>query len=348
MIRVSIVGGSGYGGGELLRLLLGHPEVEIAQVTSETYRGKYVYAVHPNLRKRTSLTFSAVDDLKPCDLLFLALPHGRSMHRLGHFQELAHRIVDLSADFRLRDATQYPVWYGHEHAQPDMLGEFIYGIPELHRAELRSARYASGAGCLATATILGLLPLFKAGVVLSNPVVVEAKVGSSAGGNKENASTHHPERSGVVRSFEPTGHRHTAEIVQELAIAGGVAPTVHFSATAVELVRGVLATAHVFLKEPLAERDIWSIYRTAYRDEPFMRIVKEKSGVYRYPEPKILAGSNYCDVGFEVDPHSNRVVVMAALDNLVKGAAGNAVQAMNIMHGYDETEGLGFTGLHPI
>lgn len=347
MIRVSIVGGSGYTGGELLRLLLGHPEVEVAQVTSETYRGKYVYAVHPNLRKRTMLAFSAVDDLQPCDLLFLALPHGRSMHQFSHFQELAPRIVDLSADFRLRDAAQYPVWYGHAHALPNLLDTFVYGIPELHRAELRVARYASGAGCLATATILGLLPLFKAGVVLANPVIVEAKVGSSAGGNKENASTHHPERSGVVRSFEPTGHRHTAEVVQELASAGGTAPTIHFSATAVELVRGVLATAHVFLNTPLADRDLWSIYRTAYRDEPFMRIVKEKSGVYRYPEPKILAGSNYCDVGFEADPHSNRVVVMAALDNLVKGAAGNAVQAMNVMLGYDETAGLGFTGLHP-
>jgi LysW-gamma-L-alpha-aminoadipyl-6-phosphate/LysW-L-glutamyl-5-phosphate reductase len=344
---VSIVGGSGYGGGELLRLLLDHPEVEIQQVTSETYRGKYVYAVHPNLRKRTTLTFCAMDELKPCDLLFLALPHGRAMHRIEQFRELAPRLIDLSADFRLRDAALYPVWYGHEHARPDALGQFVYGIPELHRERLHTARYASGAGCLATATILGLWPLFKAAVVRPDPVVVEAKVGSSAGGNKEHPSTHHPERSGVVRSFEPTGHRHTAEVVQEL---GGVGerPVVHFSATAVELVRGVLATAHVFLKEPLAERDLWSIYRAAYRDEPFMRIVKEKTGTYRYPEPKILTGSNYCDVGFEVDPHSNRVVVMAALDNLVKGAAGNAVQAMNVMHGFEETAGLGFSGLHPV
>jgi N-acetyl-gamma-glutamyl-phosphate/LysW-gamma-L-alpha-aminoadipyl-6-phosphate reductase len=289
-----------------------------------------------------------VDELAACDLLFLALPHGRAMHRLAEFQALAPRIIDLSADFRLRDAAQYPVWYGHEHARPEALDAFVYGIPELHRAALRTATHASGAGCLATATILGLLPLFKAGVVQTEPVVVEAKVGSSAGGNKEHPSTHHPERSGVVRSFEPTGHRHTAEVMQELGCAGGVPPVVHFSATAVELVRGVLATAHVFLKEPLAERDVWSIYRTAYRDEPFMRIVKEKSGTYRYPEPKILAGSNYCDVGFEVDPHSRRVVVMAALDNLVKGAAGNAVQAMNVMCGFEETAGLEFSGLHPV
>jgi len=346
-MRVSIVGGSGYTGGDLLRLLLDHPQVEVAQVTSETYRGKYLYAVHPNLRKRTTLTFGGVADLQPCDLLFLALPHGSAMQRFGELRTLAPRVIDLSADFRLRDPADYPTWYGHDHASPELLAEFVYGIPELHREQLRSARYASGAGCLATATILGLLPLFKAGVVHTDPVIVEAKVGSSAGGNKERSSTHHPERSGVVRSFEPTGHRHTAEVAQELGRVGPT-PTVHFSATAVELVRGALATAHVFLKEPLAERDIWAIYRAAYRDEPFMRIVKEKSGVYRYPEPKILAGSNYCDVGFEVDPHSRRVVVMAALDNLVKGAAGNAVQAMNVMCGYDETAGLGFSGLHPI
>src|SRR5262249_41632139 len=142
--------------------------------------------VHPNLRKRTSLAFCGMDELEPCDLLYLALPHGRAMHRLDQFRALAPRLIDLSADFRLRDAAQYPVWYGHEHAQPAALGDFVYGIPELHREELRTARYASGAGCLATATILGLLPLFKAGVARTDAVVVEAKVGSSAAGNKEN------------------------------------------------------------------------------------------------------------------------------------------------------------------
>ena len=205
VMRVSIVGGSGYTGGDLLRLLLDHPQVEVAQVTSETYRGKYLYAVHPNLRKRTTLTFCGVDDLAPCDLLFLALPHGSAMRRFAELRTLAPRMIDLSADFRLRDPADYATWYGHDHADPALLAEFVYGIPELHRDELRSARYASGAGCLATATILGLLPLFKAGVVHTDPVIVEAKVGSSAGGNKEHPSTHHPERSGVVRSFEPTG-----------------------------------------------------------------------------------------------------------------------------------------------
>src|SRR5262249_44857603 len=193
---------------------------------------------------------------------------------------------------------------------------------------------------------LGLMPLFKSGVVRDQEVFIEAKVGSSAAGNESNLSTHHPERSGAVRSFQPTGHRHTAEIMQELNFHG--TPRVHFSATAVELVRGVMATAHLFLREDLDEKELWNIYRSTYANEPFLRIVKERKGVYRYPEPKILAGSNYCDIGFEKDPHTGRVVVMAALDNLMKGAAGNGVQAMNVMAGWEETLGLQFPGLHPV
>lgn len=348
-LRVSIVGGSGYAGGELIRLLLDHPHVELVQVTSESARGKFVHSVHPNLRKRTTLAFSGLDQLAPCDFLFLAQSHGWAMEYMAQLRDIAPRIVDLSADFRLRDPKDYPTWYEHAHTTPDLLAEFVYGIPELHRAELQSARYATGAGCNATATILALYPLFKAGVARRDGLVVEVKVGSSEGGRQENAGSHHPERSGAVRSFQPTGHRHTAEVRQELGPAlGQDAPVVHFSATAVELVRGALATCHVFVDQPLTDKDLWQLYRGAYRDEPFIRLVKEKTGIYRYPEPKILAGTNYCDIGFEVDPQSRRVVVISALDNLVKGAAGNGVQAMNVMCGFPETSGLGFTGLHPI
>jgi len=246
----------------------------------------------------------------------------------------------------LHNPADYPRWYGHAHEHPDWLSRFIYGIPELHREELRGARYATGAGCLATATILGLWPLFKKGLV-EPEVIVEAKVGSSAAGNEPGLASHHPERSGVVRSFQPTGHRHTGEVIQELTV-DGVQPVVHFSATSVELVRGVLVTAHCMLKDHLTEKEIWSAYRQIYSNEPFIRIVKERAGIYRYPEPKILAGSNYCDVGFERDPFSRRLVVMAALDNLMKGAAGNGVQAMNVMCGWPETMGLDFPGLHPV
>ncbi|MCL4466348.1 MAG: N-acetyl-gamma-glutamyl-phosphate reductase [Chloroflexi bacterium] len=346
-MKVSIVGGSGYAGGESLRLLLGHPKVTLGQVTSESNAGKYVHSVHPNLRKRTDLKFVSALDLEPCEVLFVALPHGSSMKRMPEFLSVAERVIDLGADFRLRDPADYPKWYGAPHARPDLLGQAVYGIPELHREAIKSARIITGAGCNATTTILGLLPLFKHGLADPSRVVVEVKVGSSEAGAKASDSSHHPERSHAVRSFQPTMHRHTAEVMQELTF-GGQTPKVYFSATAVELVRGILATCHVFLKDNLAEKDIWRVYRQEYGQEPFLRIVKDRTGIYRYPEPKILAGSNFCDVGFERDEGSDRLVVMAALDNLMKGAAGNGVQAMNVACGFEETLGLEFLGLHPI
>ena len=348
MPTVSIIGGSGYAGGELVRLLLDHPEVTIRQVTSERNAGKFVRAVHPNLRKRTDLKFSSVKALQPVDVLFCALPHGVAMGQMAELRRMAPIVIDLSADFRLRNPADYPKWYGHEHEQPEMLGEFVYGIPELHREEIREAHLISSAGCMAAASILGLYPLYQAGVVdLTRPVVVEAKTGSSGSGGAPGLGSHHPERSGAMRSFKPTGHRHSAEVIQELTVCGQ-APEVAFSATAIEAVRGILATSHVYLKEALPEKELWAIYRAAYKDEPFMRLVKEASGVHRYPEPKLLSGSNWCDVGFERDPGSTRVVVMAALDNLMKGAAGQAVQAFNIRCGFPETTALEFAGLHPI
>lgn len=348
MIRVSIVGGSGYVGGEALRLLLDHSEVEVAQVTSESYAGRFVHLVHANLRGRTRLKFVNLAALEPVDVLFLCLPHGESQRRIADFEGLASSVViDLASDFRLRSPELYRAYYGGDHACPERLADAVYGVPELHRAAIREAKLISGAGCLATASILGLYPLFKAGVADTGGVFVDAKVGSSAAGNKPALSTHHPERSGSYRSFAPTGHRHTAEIRQELT-CGGVEPVVHFSATAVEAVRGILATSQVVLQNDLDEKAIWKIYRETYADEPFVRIVKDRHGIYRYPEFKILAGTNYCDVGFERAPDGNRLVVMAAIDNLMKGAAGMGVQAMNVKLGIEETTGLGFPGLHPV
>ena len=348
MPDVSVIGGSGYAGGELVRLLLAHPGANLKQVTSERNAGKFVRSVHPNLRKVTDLKFSSIDALEPVDVLFVALPHGVAMGRMAELRGKAKTIIDLSADFRLRNPADYPTWYGHEHTLPAMLSEFVYGIPELRREEIKGSDLISSAGCMATTTILGLYPLFQAGVVdLAKPMVVECKTGSSGSGGAPGLGSHHPERSGAMRSFKATGHRHSAEVIQELTVAGR-APEVAFSATAIEAVRGILATSHVYLKEPLEDKDLWKIYRTAYKDEPFMRLVKEASGVHRYPEPKLLSGTNWCDVGFERDPFSNRVVVMAALDNLMKGAAGQAVQAFNLRCGFPETCALEFAGLHPI
>ena len=349
--RVAIVGGSGYTGGELVRLLLNHPHVELTQVVSNSHAGRFLHSVHPNFRKISTLRFSHPDDLTSCDILFLSLPHGVTSTEIERYRSISPRIIDLSADFRLRSSALYEEWYGLPHVAPDLLEEAVYGLPELHREELSRATLVSGTGCMATASILGLAPLYRAGLVnYTLPLVVDAKVGSSAAGATPGPGSHHPERSGAVRSFQPTGHRHTAELIQELGLTAGTELRQHiaFSATAIELVRGVLVTAHVFLNESVDERILWHLYREAFQGEPFIRLVKERSGVYRYPEPKILAGSNFCDIGFELDRDQQHVVVIAALDNLMKGAAGNAVQALNTMCGWDESTGLTFPGLHPV
>jgi len=344
MTSVSIVGGSGYGGGELLRLLLGHPNVEIKQVTSRSHLGEYVYQVHPNLRKRTQLKFSDPASLRPVDLLFLAQPHGQAQHHMDAYAKLASKIIDLAADFRLRDADFYEQWYGEKHAAPEWLSKFVYGLPELHREELKTASYVSGVGCNATASNLALLPLVKADLVdLASPLFIEIKVGSSEGGAEGNSGSLHAERANVIRTFSAFGHRHTAEVIQELGVKD-----VSLTMTAVDLVRGVLATVHAKANRGVANKDLWKAYRAVANENPFVRVVKEQRGIYRVPEPKILAGSNYADLGFEMDQSTGHIVAMCAIDNLMKGASGSAVQCMNLMMGWDETLGLEFFGLHPI
>jgi len=344
MTTVSIIGGSGYGGGELLRLLLSHPHVEVKQATSRSHLGEYVYQVHPNLRKQTQLKFSDPATLEPVDVLFLAQPHGQAQHHIEEYAKLGSKIVDLAADFRLRDAAFYEQWYGEKHAAPEWLNKFVYGLPELHRAELANANYVSGVGCNATASNLALLPLVKTDLLdKSFPVFIEIKVGSSESGAEGNAGSHHAERANVIRTFSAFGHRHTAEVIQEMCVE-----QVSLTMTAVDVVRGVLATAHAKVKQGVATKDLWKAYRAVANENPFVRIVKEQRGIYRVPEPKILAGTNYADLGFELDENTGHIVSMCAIDNLMKGAAGSAVQCMNLMLGWAETTGLEFTGLHPI
>ena len=341
-MKVGIVGGSGYTGGELLRLLLRHPKVDVAQVTSDSMAGKPVSRAHPNLRKVTDLTFTPHDALDPCDLLFLAMPHGRSMARMPDFLVRAGKVIDLSADFRLKDPALYRAYYGVDHPHPELLKASVYGLPELHRDAIREATLVAGPGCIATAAILAIRPLVQADLIAPDRLVVDAKTGSSAGGLDGGPASHHAERSGVMRIYAPTGHRHTAEIEQEAGV------NVALSCHAVEAVRGILATCHAFLRDSVTSKDLWRLYRDAYGQEPFVRIVTEAAGLYRFPEPKILMGTNFCDVGFALDAHTDRVVAIAALDNLMKGAAGTAVQCMNLVAGYPETMGLDFLGLHPV
>lgn len=344
-INISIVGASGYTGGELLRILLFHPYVQINQLTSENHAGSFIHRVHPNLRKITNLKFCHINDLQPCDLLFLCLPHGHAMQHILHFQSLAPRLIDLSADFRLKNPDDYTHWYNVLHPHPELLPQFVYGLPELHRNTMKNSNYISSAGCNATATILALFPLFHENLIEPTQTVVETKTGSSQGGNSYSLASHHPERSGSIRSYKPSGHRHTAEMLQELTFNTPI--HIHFSATSINMIRGIHCVCHTFLKSNTDEKAIWNLYRNSYKNEPFIRIIKEHDGFHRLPDPKLLSGSNFCDIGFEKDPHSNRLIVFSAIDNLVKGAAGQATQAFNIMHHLNESTALLFPGLYP-
>ena len=346
MISVSILGGSGYAGGELLRILLGHPNVSIKQVTSRQFSGQPVALVHPNLRKQTDLVFIEPGDLESCDLLFVALPNGESMKRMKELVKKSKKIIDLGADFRLNSREVFEQWYKQKHAAFEFINRFVYGIAELHREKIKKTNFVACAGCEATVSLLALYPLEKHNLI-DGKIIIDAKMSSSQGGLKPSLASHHPERSGTVRSYMPTGHRHTAEILQELTL-GKNKLDVAISATALDMVRGLLVTIHTIPNQNISEKEIWKAYREEYAKEPFIRIVKERQGVYRYPEPKILQGTNFCDIGFEMDKVTNRLVLIAAIDNLVKGTAGQAVQAMNLMYGFPETTSLEFPGLHPI
>jgi N-acetyl-gamma-glutamyl-phosphate/LysW-gamma-L-alpha-aminoadipyl-6-phosphate reductase len=337
----SVVGASGFTGGELLRLLDGHPEFELAQATSRSKENKTVGHAHPNLR-HSDLRFSHPEDLDSVDVLFAATPHGVSMERIDRFQDAADTVVDLSADFRLDTEAQYDEWYdGHE--RPELLDEAVYALPELTRDELPGADLIASGGCNATATIMGLKPLVDDGTLSGDEqIVVDVKVGSSEGGAGGGEASSHPERSGVVRPYAPTGHRHEAEIEQFLGL------DVSFTVHAVDMTRGASATCHVFPGGPVSKGDLWGAYRGAYEDEPFVELVAGGGGVYRYPEPKAVAGTNKAEVGFELDTSNKRLVVFSAIDNMMKGSAGQAVHAANVALGIEETAGLEFQGLHPV
>jgi len=337
----SVVGGSGFTGGELLRLIDGHPEFELAQATSRSKANKTIGHTHPNLR-HSDLRFSDPSELESVDVLFAATPHGVSMEQIDAFQDAADTVVDLSADFRLGTEDQYDEWYDG-HTRPELLADSEYALPELNRDNLEGAELIASGGCNATATILGLLPLFEHGILSGDEqIVVDVKVGSSEGGAGGGEASSHPERSGVVRPYAPTGHRHEAEIQQFLGV------DVSFTVHAVEMVRGASATCHVFPDGPVSKGDLWGAYRGEYEDEPFVELVAGGGGVYRYPEPKAVAGTNRAEVGFELDPGNKRLVVFSAIDNMMKGSAGQAVHAANIALGIEETAGLEFQGLHPV
>ena len=350
-MRIGIIGGTGYVGGELLRLLILHPHAEVTMVTSRQSAGEYVFNVHPNLRGLTQLKFVPQDNLelqKNCDIVFTATPHGGSMNLIPKLLEAGLKVIDMSADFRLKNPCDYDTWYGWPHTHPELLKEAVYGLPELHRQDIMKARLVACPGCMATATILGLAPIIKADLVEKNKIVADLKVGSSGGGSKPSTASHHPERANGVRPYKVIGHRHIAEVEQEMRALTSEPITISFTPHAVNMVRGILATIHAFPKQPLTNKDLWKALRTQYEGEPFIRFVKYQKGCYQLPDPKVTIGTNFCDIGFELDVHANRLIMFAAIDNMVKGASGQGVQCLNLIMGIDETTGLKSTGFHPM
>jgi len=350
-MKVGVVGASGYVGGEMLRLLVSHPKVEIAMVTSRQYVGEYVSRIQPSLKGFIDSTFSELDYDKlsdKCDIVFTAVPHGTATEIVKALYDRGMKVIDLSADYRLHNPSDYDKWYGWQHPHPELLSKSVFGVPEIHREEIKKAQLVSCPGCMAVTSLLALYPLVKKDIIDTEHIIVDSKIGSSGAGAGSVAGTHHAMRSGVIRPYKPAKHRHTGEIEQELSQVAGKKIKVSMSPHAVDIVRGILCTNHTFLTKQVSEMDLWKLYREQYQNEKFIRLIRDKKGFYKFPDPKFVVGSNFCDVGFDIDEDNNRLVVLSASDNLMKGAAGSAIQNMNVMAGFDEMEGLNYSPLTPV
>jgi N-acetyl-gamma-glutamyl-phosphate/LysW-gamma-L-alpha-aminoadipyl-6-phosphate reductase len=338
-MKVGVVGASGYVGGETLRLLVNHPDVEISMVTSRQHVGEYLHRVQPSLKGFTDLTFSELDYDKisdQCDVVFTAVPHGTATEIVKALYDRGIKIIDLSADYRLHTPEDYDKWYGWEHPHPDYLKKSVFGVPELHREQIKNAQLVSCPGCMAVTSMLALAPLIRNDLIDREHIVVDSKIGSSGAGS--GSGTAHAMRAGVIRPYKPAKHRHTGEIEQELSEIAGSKIHVSMSPHAVDVVRGILCTNHTFMKKDIEEKELWKLYRQAYGEERFVRLIRDKKGLYKFPDPKFLVGSNFCDIGFDLDEDNHRLIALSASDNLMKGAAGSAVQNMNVMCGFDEMD----------
>ena len=354
-IRAGILGATGYTGAALLEVLVRHPNVELQFATTRQTElaGAYVHREHPNLQGLTDLKFSPYDPSNPalaeanqallkqardCDVTFICVPSGASIDLTKDLVGYGTKLIDTSADFRLKNPARYKEFYGIDHPFPELLKEYVYGLPELHREEIRKARYVACPGCNAAAMILAAYPLTKLDVFPNLRISFTIMVGSSEAGADLSRASHHPERSGVARPYSMRGHRHLAEVWQELNIEPS---RVGVSMFAIPMVRGVECIGHVFPERRVEEAELWKAYRAAYGSEPFIRLrARRTGGPGSLPDVKYVRGSNYCDVGFYVDEERGEFGVLSALDNLLKGDVGNAVQSMNLMFGLDETARL--------
>lgn len=346
MLKVAICGGSGYAGAELLRLLSRHPEVRITSVTSQKSAGKKVPELFPHLVLCDHLTYEPLDRekiLSKADLFFMALPHAASQQAVDFFVKRGKKVVDLSADYRLRNARTYEEWYKVPHKYPGTLRKAVYGLPELHRKRIAKAALVANPGCYPTGAVLGLFPAVKNGIIVLESVVVDSKSGTTGAGRQSDVSFSFCEVNEGFKAYSVGVHRHTPEIEQELSLLAGRSVTINFTPHLVPIDRGILTTAYAKLSKNTEAKSVHQVYARAYANEPFTRVLP----LGRFPNVKNVRGTNFCELGVAVSKRSETLIVVTAIDNLQKGAAGQAVHNMNIMMGFDERAGLESVGLFP-
>ncbi len=335
MIKVGIVGGTGYTGVELLRLLAQHPDVELVAITSRGDAGSEVAAMFPSLRGRVGLKFEdpATANLKACDVVFFATPNGIAMQQAPELLDAGVKVIDLAADFRISDVAEWEKWYGMQHASPQWVAKAVYGLPEVNRAAIRNAQLVANPGCYPTAVQLGFLPLVEAGIVDAAHLIADAKSGVSGAGRKAEVSSLFSEASDNFKAYDVPGHRHLPEIRQGLSRAAGGSVGLTFVPHLTPLIRGIHATLYAQIK---SDADVQSLFEKRYADEPFVDVMPAKS----HPETRSVRAANICRIAVHRPQGGDTLVVLSVIDNLVKGAAGQAVQNMNIMFGLTETDGL--------
>jgi N-acetyl-gamma-glutamyl-phosphate reductase len=345
-VRVAIAGASGYTGAELLRILVQHPGARVTALTADTHANQPISQIFPSLRRFVDLTCMPLDPARlagEADFVFLALPHKASMTVAPALLERGVRVLDLSADFRLKDAPAYPAWYGMTHEAPQLLAEAVYGLPEIHGKAIADARLIAVPGCYPTSAILGLAPLLAHGLVDIGTIVIDSISGVSGAGRKPDLGTHFSEVNESLKAYGVAKHRHTPEIEQELSKLAGTNVTVTFTPHLAPLTRGILTTITARLARPQTTAELLATYGTFYRGRACIRILDEGT----LPQTKHVLHSNLCDIGVVADSRTGRVIVISAIDNLVKGASGQAVQCFNLMAGLDEGTGLQMPGLYP-
>ncbi len=339
MLRVAIIGASGYTGVELARILCNHSEFELTAATSRQYAGKALSTVFPNLLGKTDLICEnlSIDELcSRADLFFAAVPHKTAMDLVPQLLQEGKKVVDLSADYRLRNVATYEEWY-QEHSSPEFIAEAVYGLPELYRQQIKQARLVANPGCYPTAIVLGLAPLLRDGLIDPTSIIADAKSGATGAGRAVSVGTLFCEVHDGFKAYKVGGtHRHLPEIEQELSALNGSDVTISFTPHLLPIARGILSTTYANLTSDISEERLRELYLSMYADEPFVRILPEGT----FPTTQHVRGSNFCDIGFAIDKRANRIIVVSAIDNIVKGAAGQAIHNMNLMCGIDETTGL--------